>query len=1129
MKKGLKKCTALTMAAVMTAAALTGCTKPSISVEDSETEDTPLISASAVSFSNKGSYKTTVTSDSIDLSEIGAEDVTIRYNVIDKNGYKKAVEKAEKDAKEKAIGKAFEKLLSQDSDESKKDEKEENEESSDGEETEAIELDVQPEKVNVDTAKFIEVKKAKVTGVKANGDKLELSFTDSDAGKNLTDDYNISFKGKKIKDTQAGADVEVTFKDYKLTPDIKSVASNDKETKLTLTLNEGSFADKVEKSDIMLSGSFESMQVESIISSGKNLTVMLSGTPQKLGGMTTYVDGVIEVSPYAVKDSGRVISTSVPVESEDMFIDSSTIKVDGDKVTASFGLVGVSEDIGKLKPEDFKFEKDVTVTDVKKDSDEQVTLTMTVNGAKDANSAAAVLDGQKLKVSDKEIIVAADEADFYPVFDYVEKSGNNLKITLMLYANNGTFVDNLKTEQITLGGDFAKGKAESLSRESDTTAKLMITVPANGQTAETLDMDGEVTLKAGALVNSWGSKTSTDSKNVRNYCQSSLGRSTDSFSSVDAELEMIKQLKPQLKIINKVMKDEEVSKKMKYFDTSADCQTYNFFYPMLLGTTLEDGEPASVDKGFLNYLVYDMFGQMNIAGNSQNRYKEIADRNNNMKILEKAVIKESFDLDDALGVERKTENQSEKKTQSSENDLYNIHYLDNKLLELDLAVADFAQFFDLYESLGIETPNFDNGASDEITAYSYNLSKAFYDASSKGKKRGATETEQKFKDYTVKYLSLLNKLYEIFNLIQVNDYFTKLDTAYMSIDNFDTTSYFEKVGYRQNVQNKLIKAMSYIRFYNMRNMLEKNSDGTVKSSDAGFDFSESFDHTNEDILSAVESKIWNGVKIYDFEKVDMTGWKNKVFANEAEYAKLSKYTKKEVEEPTYLINGKKFKYYSYTVDYGFLIDENDMPCDPYDTVYQTNPYGYFYVYNHGGASQLHIYHPKSYYEEKGAEIVDTSTREIDDIQTTYCYTLDTEVKEISNDYAKQYNAGDKLNDQMRDKFQSLAKYNDEQINKFFSRLNGRTMLQDFLKAGIPISQAVADSATERGYNTFGVALNYFMKKQDMYGFFQMSNNTRSKYFYWDAKTVNDRCLDDDGVKVYHDHVETFIVPVPVIY
>ena len=91
------------------------------------------------------------------------------------------------------------------------------------------------------------------------------------------------------------------------------------------------------------------------------------------------------------------------------------------------------------------------------------------------------------------------------------------------------------------------------------------------------------------------------------------------------------------------------------------------------------------------------------------------------------------------------------------------------------------------------------------------------------------------------------------------------------------------------------------------------------------------------------------------------------------------------------------------------------------------------------------------------------------------------------------------------------------------------MLQDFLKAGIPISQAVADSATERGYNTFGVALNYFMKKQDMYGFFQMSNNTRSKYFYWDAKTVNDRCLDGNGVKVYHDHVETFIVPVPVIY
>ena len=1051
MKGKLKKCTALSLAAVMTAAAFTGCAKPSISAEDPETEDTPLISASAVSFSNKGSYKTTVTSDSIDLSEIGAEDVTIRYNVIDKNGYKKAVEKAEKDAKEKAIGKAFEKLLSQDSDESKKDEKEENEESSDGEETEAIELDVQPEKVNVDTAKFIEVKKAKVTGVKANGDKLELSFQDSDAAENLTGYYDIELKGGDFDN--ASSQVEVEFKDYKLTPNIKYVASNDKDIRLTLQLNEGSFADKVEKDDITLSGSFGKMEIKSISSAGKNLTMQLSGAPEIPEGMSAYVDGIVDVSPYAIKDAGTGVRVCIPIELANSYLIPSTLKMNGDKVNVSAELVGVSNDLGKLKPNDFKFEKDVTVTDVKKDSDKQVTLTMTVNGAKDVNSAADVLDGQKLKIADGyEINVAMCEANFYPVFDYVEKSGSDFKFTVNAYVDGGTVSDSIKPSQIVLGGDFAKGKVESVEKDSDTTAKLTFTVPANGQTVETLNMDGEITMKAGALTSQWEKPTSSDSTYLRNYSQESMGRTGTPFEGASLEFyqKMNRWVYSFLNFAKNYTNTKDIS--AKNFITKFMIETNNELERLqqCMYVTARTAYIASI-AGFamssvmLGMVSLQFCADMGLFGKDKQLVDAIKETDKRVTMLKDAVTQEYAKLEGLMA-----NNLQDCVTE------FNVY-----LNQLDQNTEKFSQYCkkEYLEDLDVEVPDdfkwedlLDRKANDKKEV-PVNMSIAL-ENSGKDEEPGFEFYKQDFDELDETFINVCNMLLEKSKV----DPITALDQSYKYADNFDTSSYFARVAFRARIQNSLYEALSRIRLYKLASYdFQKNDDGSLKTitnDDGTVDYILNSEPpmVEEQLYEQVLVRLSENLELYKYEKADVSEWNNPLFSNEKEYMRIS---------------DKKTETYTY----------------PADSAYA-----------------------EAWAEHEGKKVPEevTVTYSVDNDVVPYCYTLNTYIRKIDDEYADSSNASI-ANEMFKEQ---AGEFTEDDISMFYAKIHGgKTLLQELMGAGVYIDKSVAENTSD-GSN--GLALGWRTVKEN-YAVLPAgySYDTRSKVYYWDSKKF-DRTTRDDG-------------------
>ena len=268
-KIGIKRITALALTAVMSVQIFAGCSSGDNS--DNSGDNNAPIKAASVAFSENGDYKTTVTSSKIDLSDLTVKDVSVTYESFDGDGYNKALENMEKEYED---------------------------ESNEFVEKAVTDKDNIPQLNTVNMNDYISEKSV---DVKAEKDKLEISFADPNAADNLIGCYNLHLNSKKYNDADVVTEIGVNYKDYTLTPNIKSVLSNAEETRLTLTLNDGSFADKVTKDDITLSGSFENMKIDSLSCAGKNLTMQLTGKPQKPQGLTTYVDGCVTVRPQALK------------------------------------------------------------------------------------------------------------------------------------------------------------------------------------------------------------------------------------------------------------------------------------------------------------------------------------------------------------------------------------------------------------------------------------------------------------------------------------------------------------------------------------------------------------------------------------------------------------------------------------------------------------------------------------------------------------------------------------------------------------------------------------------------------------------------------------------------------------
>ena len=128
------------------------------------------------------------------------------------------------------------------------------------------------------------------------------------------------------------------------------------------------------------------------------------------------------------------------------------LKFEKGRINADLKVNGVVN-IDTLTKNNIKLDG-ATVEAAEKANDNTVKLTIAADGIKSVNDFADLIGGKAMKLGDYEFAAAVSQASFYPVFDYVEADGDNLKLTLKLYANSGTFDKNIKAEAISFADDF---------------------------------------------------------------------------------------------------------------------------------------------------------------------------------------------------------------------------------------------------------------------------------------------------------------------------------------------------------------------------------------------------------------------------------------------------------------------------------------------------------------------------------------------------------------------------------------------------------------------------------------------------------------------------------------------------
>ncbi len=544
----------------------------------------------------------------------------------------------------------------------------------------------------------------------------------------------------------------------------------------------------------------------------------------------------------------------MPIKLVGKSLDASTIKANGNSVTAELELIGTAKPLDKLTVNDFKFDKDVTVTGVNKVSDTRVELTMTVNGAKDANSAAAVLNNQKLKIADEdEITISAAQTHFYPVFDGVENSGNNIKLTIIAYADNGSFSEDIKPEQIVLGDDFKNGSVGSVERQNDSTAKIIFTIPANGQKPESLSVDGKITIKAGAMISQWGEPTTEDSPYTRNYSRESLGREFSIFnkspfggSVVSTEftntangifdevgMNLITESKDplgQLAYLHVAvgqLLEREVQRIQQEAATAAEsaAATASATLARIEGelNTLRNSVNISMRQLFQQQAVGLAVGVAGLGLMTWSYLNEVGLCGENREMVD---------------VFKKTEQRTEQLKEAVENEYHRLSRLKAAALgtivtECDVRLSDLNQYNEVcniyfddsnLEDLGIEKPA-DILPNERTTQFAYDLSVALSDA--------CRHKDAGYESYQTDFARLQENFEIVCNLILIKDGgdpFTALDSAYANIDNFSTGSYMLKQAYRSNLKESLDKAIQLIRAYKLASYkFTKNPDGTLAS------------------------------------------------------------------------------------------------------------------------------------------------------------------------------------------------------------------------------------------------------------------------------------------------------------
>ncbi|MDO4538089.1 MAG: hypothetical protein Q4B54_07995, partial [Coriobacteriales bacterium] len=349
---------------------------------------------------------------------------------------------------------------------------------------------------NYETMPEIEVRNATVGEVKAEGDGLSVSFTDPDARANATEQYAIV-----LPNYNAYVEVYVNFPQNMLSSETESLSSADETHELVIKVTDGAFASEVKPESITLGGSLEGLSVTSAEVSGDTLKLQVSGKPKGSDdGTNLYEEALITLDKPAFAAANGERSVVVPVRTPSAVIDQESVSIKDDG-TATVSMELGSMDAGEIKASDMSF-NGAEVKDFSAKGDDRLDVTLSLQGAKNAEEAADVLSGLEYQVGGAKEVAIVTDPTLWSAVSGVEFQGDNIKATFELYVEYGKFADSLAADKIKLSTEGAK--AESITKTDDQTAQLVITLPANSMTKDDYVILEVVTLPAGMLLTESG-------------------------------------------------------------------------------------------------------------------------------------------------------------------------------------------------------------------------------------------------------------------------------------------------------------------------------------------------------------------------------------------------------------------------------------------------------------------------------------------------------------------------------------------------------------------------------------------------------------------------------------------------
>ncbi len=469
--------------------------------------------ATEVVFNTEGKHTTTLTAEGVKFANnLSASDITVKYGYVDGEAYDKAVEES---------GETPPELNPEDYDD------EEGYQQAQEEATKKF-----YEETGLDPNNYMDWTTPEISGLTRKDDTtLEVSFTDKDAAANVTDGYIIEVPGGKAGGKTVVGYAQTTFPDHMPIPEVSAISAFDNDVKVTLVLPEGSFAEGVTADQIKLGNSFADMTIASLSSAGKNLTIQLTGSLKQSESTWGYLPGEIEIDRSALVDGHQNAYSHIDIETQSFGFDFAGMEVFDGTITAPFAVEGYRLADGGTAS-DFTMEG-VGVGGFERESESAGVLTLSIDGAVDKNSAAKLLDGKEMVIAKNALVNAAEDAtimvdfasaDFYPVFDYAEETDGTYAITTILYANSGIFTEQLNGDAVSFADDFAGASVTSFTKDGDTTATLLFTVDSKGVSVEDMELNGTITLAAGALQSRWGDATVEPSSYSRSYKNESMGK-----------------------------------------------------------------------------------------------------------------------------------------------------------------------------------------------------------------------------------------------------------------------------------------------------------------------------------------------------------------------------------------------------------------------------------------------------------------------------------------------------------------------------------------------------------------------------------------------------------------------------